>query len=49
MGQNLALFESFRGMHKPYNYNRKLIGFETFDGFSFIHEKVGKSDIISIK
>lgn len=32
-GQNLALFESFRGMYEPYNYNRKIIGFDTFSGF----------------
>jgi len=32
-GQNLALFESFRGMYEPFNYNRKLVGFDTFSGF----------------
>jgi len=32
-GQNLALFESFRGMYEPYNYSRKLVGFDTFSGF----------------
>ncbi|MGL6494145.1 crotonobetainyl-CoA--carnitine CoA-transferase [Aeromonas veronii] len=32
-GQNLALFSSFRGMYEPYNYNRKLVGFDTFSGF----------------
>jgi hypothetical protein len=32
-GQNLALFSSLRGMHEPYNYNRKIIGFDTFSGF----------------
>jgi len=32
-GQNLALFSSLRGIHEPYNYNRKIIGFDTFDGF----------------
>src|SRR4051812_31941014 len=25
-GQNLALFQSFRGMYEPYNYNKKIIG-----------------------
>lgn len=28
-GQNLALFQSFRGMYEPFNYNRKIIGFDT--------------------
>jgi len=32
-GQNLALFESFRGMYEPYNYSRKIVGFDTFAGF----------------
>ncbi|MFX1277415.1 MAG: crotonobetainyl-CoA--carnitine CoA-transferase [Promethearchaeota archaeon] len=46
-GQNLALFETFRGMYEPYNYNRKIIGFDTFEGFPSVHEKNGKSDVIS--
>jgi hypothetical protein len=32
-GQSLALFESFRGMYEPYNYTRKIVGFDTFAGF----------------
>jgi hypothetical protein len=32
-GQSLALFESFRGMYEPYNYSRKIVGFDTFSGF----------------
>lgn len=32
-GQNLALYESFRGIYEPYNYNRKMVGFDTFSGF----------------
>ena len=45
-GQNLALFESFRGLYEPYNNNRKFIGFDTFSGFPSVHEKDGDSDII---
>ena len=37
-GQNISLFNSFRGMYEPYNYTRKVIGFDTFSGFP------GKSD-----
>lgn len=45
-GQNLALFESFRGIYEPYNYNRKIIGFDTFSGFPEVDEKDGnKVDI----
>lgn len=46
-GQNLALFEQFRGIYEPYNYNRKIVGFDTFEGFPDIHEKDGSADVIS--
>jgi len=45
-GQNLALFESFRGMYEPFNYTRKIIGFDTFEGFPSIDEKDGNSKIV---
>lgn len=45
-GQNMALFESFRGIYEPYNNNRRFIGFDTFEGFAQVHEKDGGSDII---
>jgi hypothetical protein len=47
-GQNLALFESFRGIYEPYNFNRKIVGFDTFEGFPSVHEKDGKADIASV-
>jgi hypothetical protein len=40
-GQNLALFSNFRGMYEPYNYNRKIIGFDTFAGFPSVDLKDG--------
>ena len=40
-GQNLSLFQSFRGMYEPYNYNRKIIGFDTFSGFPEVDDKDG--------
>ena len=46
-GQNLALFEMFRGIYEPYNYTRKIVGFDTFNGFPSIHDKDGKSEVIS--
>jgi hypothetical protein len=45
-GQNLALFESFRGMYEPYNYNRKIVGFDSFEGFVSVDEKDGHSEIM---
>lgn len=33
-GANLALFESLRAVHEPYNYTRAIVGFDTFEGYS---------------
>ena len=38
-GQNLALFSNLRGMLEPFNYNRKIIGFDTFAGFPSVSDK----------
>ncbi|MDP4093173.1 MAG: TylF/MycF/NovP-related O-methyltransferase [Bacillota bacterium] len=38
-GQNMALFENLRGIYEPYNYNRKIIGFDTFKGFPGVTDK----------
>lgn len=46
-GQNLALFQSFRGIYEPYNYTRKVIGFDTFSGFSGTSAKDGTADIVA--
>lgn len=32
-GGTLALLSNLRGMYEPYNYTRKIIGFDTFKGF----------------
>jgi len=45
-GQNLALLESLRGLYEPYNHNREIVGFDTFEGFPTIHNKDGVSSII---
>lgn len=46
-GQNLALFSSFRGMYEPYNYNRKIVGFDTFAGFPSVSPLDGSDPIAS--
>jgi hypothetical protein len=48
-GQNLALFHSFRGMWEPYNYNRKIIGFDTFAGLAgdSISAADGRADTVA--
>ncbi|MGF1640017.1 MAG: TylF/MycF/NovP-related O-methyltransferase [Rhodospirillales bacterium] len=45
-GQNMALFAAFRGIFEPYNYNRKVIGFDTFAGFPDVHAKDGTASVI---
>jgi hypothetical protein len=40
-GQNLALFSVLRGMYEPYNYNRRVVGFDTWDGFPTVDAKDG--------
>ena len=47
-GQNQALFENFRGMYEPFNHTRKIIGFDTFEGFPSVDEKDGQSDNASV-
>ncbi|MTV49688.1 crotonobetainyl-CoA--carnitine CoA-transferase [Heliobacillus mobilis] len=44
-GQNLALFSNFRGMYEPFNHSRKIIGFDTFEGFPHVDEKDGNAEI----
>ena len=40
-GATLALLQNLRGMYEPYNVSRKIIGFDTFEGFSTIDGKDG--------
>lgn len=44
-GQNLALFSNLRGIHEPYNYNRRIIGFDTFAGFPHVAPEDAQSDL----
>ncbi|KJU81362.1 dTDP-6-deoxy-L-hexose 3-O-methyltransferase [Candidatus Magnetobacterium bavaricum] len=45
-GQNLALFQALRGMYEPYNYLRKIVGFDSFEGFMSLDEKDGTAENI---
>jgi hypothetical protein len=40
-GQNLSLLSALRGIFEPFNRHRKIIGFDTFSGFSGISQKDG--------
>ena len=47
-GRNLALFEALRGVYEPYNHTRRIVGFDTFEGFPSVHEKDGASSLASV-
>jgi hypothetical protein len=42
-GANLALLESFRSVYEPYNWTRKVVGFDTLKGYPSIAPKDGSS------
>jgi len=45
-GQNLATLSNMRGLYEPFNYNRRIIGFDTFEGFVGTSKKDGGDDSI---
>jgi len=45
-GQNLVTLNNLRGIYEPYNYGRKLVGFDTFEGFVNVDKLDGKHSII---
>src|SRR5436305_10089252 len=47
-GANLALLESFRSVYEPYNWTRKVVGFDTFEGYPEVTEKDGTSRYASV-
>ena len=47
-GANIALFESLRAVYEPYNYTRKVIGFDTFTGYPQVDPEDGMSDIAEV-
>lgn len=44
-GQDLVWYENFRGIFEPYNYNRKIVGFDTFTGFPGVSDYDINSEI----
>lgn len=42
-GQNLGLFAAFRSMYEPFNLTRRIVGFDTFSGFSRVDIKDGNA------
>ncbi len=48
-GQNLSLFTSLRGIYEPFNRLRRIVAFDTFEGFNKIVPKDGKSKMMAKK
>ncbi len=42
-GANLISYESLRAVYEPYNYTRKVVGFDTFKGYQSISQEDGES------
>jgi len=47
MGQSTVVFENLRAVYEPYNFQRRIIGFDTFSGYTEIGDKDVASEIIS--
>jgi len=47
-GHNMALFTTFRSLYEPYNVSRKIIGFDTFEGFPDVAPEDGASDTVHV-
>lgn len=47
-GSNLAQFSALRGIYEPFNRHRKIIGFDTFQGFLDIESKDGESELMQV-
>lgn len=45
-GQNLVTLTNLRGIYEPYNYGRKILGFDTFNGFVNVSNLDGSHSII---
>lgn len=47
-GQNGALFSALRSIYEPFNRHRKIVLFDTFEGFPSIAPEDGKSDLMRV-
>jgi hypothetical protein len=46
-GANVSLFGALRNVHEPYNWRRKVVGFDTFAGYQGITGKDGDSEYVA--
>ena len=47
-GSNMAIFGNLRNIYEPYNHSRKIIGFDTFSGYSSTSKHDGTSDYAAV-
>lgn len=45
-GQNMAFYSTLRGLYEPFNRNRVVVGFDTFEGFIGVNAQDGASAMI---
>lgn len=45
-GRNLALFSTLRNIFEPHNYGRRIVGFDTFEGFPSVAPEDGRDGVI---
>jgi len=45
-GQNMSIFSALRGIYEPFNRHRKIIGFDTFEGFPSVSDKDGSDKAV---
>jgi hypothetical protein len=46
-GQNLIFFENLRAIYEPFNKTRRVIGFDSFDGYTGFSDKDKKTAVMS--
>ena len=47
-GHNLSLFTIFRNIYEPYNISRKIVAFDTFEGFPNVTSHDGNAEIAQV-
>lgn len=47
-GQNLVLFENLRAIYEPFNQSRRVVGFDTYEGYPAISDKDRPSETIKV-
>lgn len=45
-GQTLSVLENLRAVHEPYNHQRRVVGFDTFEGYLEVGDKDKSSELI---